>query len=287
MNTEVLNVIPIITPQKYFINQYGIPDAYCTNNLALYIEDNGYITMLIRNVNYKRFHNKVCITGFATSMSEYSMLSGPDFNHLEYQDIIYDWGVLPQYPTHWFGMEDIRFIDRYRLLITCPERNTSGIPCLFYGVIKNNVITLLQRLEPSRIEKNWLPYGNEDKLIYHVSPFTIKSIFKDDRMIIDIGEEQSKLEGYHGSTNCVPYKGELLFLTHLYTDKTVHRWVTFNPETLKVKVSKPFSYMKHSFIEINSSLQYYNGIYYVTLAIHEDKIYVVTFTKKMISQKFK
>ncbi len=281
MNIEVLNVIPIIIPEKLFIDRCNLYCGFCTNNLALHINHDGFITMLIRQVNYRRFGNQHCIVGSDKSISEYGLLVGKDLEHLEYYDIIYDWNYFPYRGTTWLGMEDIRFIDQTRLLITCPERNINGLPCIFYGILDGNIITLKEKLEPSYLEKNWLPY-NDTKVIYHVDPFTIKSIFNDDRQVIDIGEEQLKLKGYHGSTNAVPFKGELLFLTHLYTNRTLHRWVLFNPDTNSVKVSEPFSYFKYSYIEINSSLQFYNNVYYVTLAVHEDKIYVVTFTPEMI-----
>lgn len=191
-------------------------------------------------------------------------------------------------------MEDIRFINNDSLLVICSERNLNGKPCIFHAILHDNIITLTHKLEPSVIEKNWMPYNynNKDYVIYRVSPFTIKSIFDDDRRIINLNELLSvQLKDYHGSTNGVSFIGstnEVLFLIHKYTfnnqqSKILHRWLLFNPETETVRISEEFSFFKYSFLEFNCSLQYYDELYYLTLAVNEDKIYIVTFTPEMIN----
>jgi hypothetical protein len=294
MEIQTHNIIPIVVPQKYYVDHYRLHNAFFENNLSLYIH-NDDIILLIRHVNYRKFKNQNYTVGGPTSISHYSMMvgkmDGEKFGSLTHYDIIYDWNGFPDTYAYNTGMDDIRFINHRDLLIICCDRNISGKKCIFHATLDTNIITLRERLQPSVLEKNWMPYKHNDKdfVIYHVSPFTIKSIFEDDRKVISLPDTTNeKLQGYHGSTNGIAYKGNLLFLIHKWTEengctKINHRWVLFDPDNETVEVSDAFSFFKYTFLEFNCSIQFYNGLYYLSLAINEDKIYVVVLTADMIT----
>ena len=294
MEIQTHNIIPIVVPQKYYVDQYGLHNAYFENNLSLFIHGNKVI-LLIRQINYRKFKNQHYTLGSQHSISHYCMMvgnmDGDKFVNIVHYDIIYDWNNFTETDAQYKGMDDIRFINHKDLLVICSDRNVNLKPCLFHATLESNVITLRERLQPSVLEKNWMPYRYRDNyfVIYHVSPFTVKSIFNDDRRVIELDDNvNKKLEGYHGSTNGIEFKGELLFLIHRYTciygiSKIVHRWVMFDPIHDTVKVSEEFSFFNYSFLEFNCSIQYYNGLYYLSLAVNEDKIYVVVLTPDMIT----
>ena len=248
-----------------------MPNAYVENNISIKIKDEFII--LVRLVNYRKFHNHNFVVGQDKSYSKYVLLKGKSLDELEYYDIIYDWGNFEEHQSYWMGMDDIRFLDD-GLLVTCSERN-HGQPCQWYATLEKNIITLREKLQPSIIEKNWMPYDN--KVIYNVNPLTIKSIFSDDRMII---AEHSKLEGYQGSTNGVTYNGGKLFLIHTNDKKTYHRWLWINKDD--VKISEPFSFFKYSFHEFTCSLAFYQNVYYVSLGVNESSVYIIELTPEMI-----
>jgi len=294
MEIQTHNIIPIVVPQKYYIDQHGLHNAYFENNLSLFIQGDKVI-LLIRQINYRKFKNQHYIVGEQYSTTHYCMLvgtmDGEKFGTLTHYDIIYDWNGFPETNAFFKGMEDIRFINHKDLLIICCDRNTNCAPCIFHATLEGNTITLQTRLQPSVMEKNWMPYQhcNKDYVIYHVSPFTIKSIFEDDRRVINLPDiTNQQLKGYHGSTNGIPFKGNLLFLIHKLIDdngcsKMAHRWVLFDPDNETVKLSNEFSFFKYTFLEFNCSIKEYNGLYYLSLAINEDKIYVVVLTPDMIT----
>jgi hypothetical protein len=73
---------------------------------------------------------------------------------------------------------------------------------------------------PNKIEKNWMPFipkNSDPKVIYSLHPFKIKSIESEDFEEIQLSEWiKQKIEGYHGSTNGIPYNNQtILFLIHL------------------------------------------------------------------------
>ena len=268
--------IPIVVPQKHYVDQRGLDNAYHENNLALHIENN-HIIMLIRQVNYRKFHNQSFTVGESISKSHYCMLSGPGYDHLTFTDLIYDWNNFPSYNTYWLGMEDIRFINHDELLVTVPQCNSNGLPCLFLATLCNNKIVLKEKLSPSIQEKNWMPF--DDQVVYSVCPLVIKDLRKDHRRLVC----ENDLKNYHGSTNGIKYKDQWLFLIHRYhQNKVEHRWMLFDEVTEKMKVSEPFVFFTHSFLEFNSSLCWYEGMIHASLAVNEDKIYVAVINPKDI-----
>jgi hypothetical protein len=301
---KVINYIPLIGPERFFIDIRGLPNSYSDTNPSIYIDENNYIIILIRQVNYRKFSNKQFVLDQNTSISKYVMMYGHNFNNLETSQIEYDWNNFPKYNTYWEGMEDIRFINKNLLLVTVPERNINGMPCIFLAELITEKITekvtkikLLNKLEPSNIEKNWMPFhysdfdtnfdlyqNHQNLVIYSVSPFIIKSLYNDDRRLIPINNELvEKLQGYHGSTNGLNIHNmyqnqhDILFLIHKYETKTHHRWLKFNPQHNQVYLSEPFIFFTHSYIEFPCSLSWCNPDQQIviSLGVNDNKAYIV------------
>jgi predicted GH43/DUF377 family glycosyl hydrolase len=298
----IQNVSPIFTPQKQFIDRFGNANAYYPMNPSLYIAEDGQVTILVRRVNYRKFQDKQFILYEPKSISSYVILRGrmPEdgspicSSSMTCEELGSLWPAkYPSYPTYWLGMEDIRFCNQSTLLLTAPEKNPSGQPCIFLGTLDATHVHSITRCEPSSIEKNWMPYTEQNgsmKIIYNVNPFQIKDLTTDTKATIPLSNELTKeLEGYHGSTNGIPYKGcetWRLFLIHVNKERTYHKWLLYNPETTEVHVSKSFVFFEYSAIEFPCSLCEYNGVLYVSLGVNDDSAYIVAINPTSINSWF-
>ena len=127
------DVIPIIVPQICFKDRYNNMNNYAEMNPSIFIEEDGTTTILVRCVNYKKFNNKHFTLYQAHSNSVYYLLKGKitdsvklDVENFEYH-LIEPIFNLPNYPTYWFGLEDIRFINSNTILIYQGPRIESGL----------------------------------------------------------------------------------------------------------------------------------------------------------------
>lgn len=279
-NELIKEIYPIITPQLCFIDKFRQCNAYKNMNPAMYIDKDGLVTILVRNINYSKFYNKhftifeqgsnsfyIKITGSITN----SKLCLKDITHLICHK------TLPVYLTCWKGIEDIRFIDEKNILIIIPECNINGNPSVFRGVLEENNIHSISDCKPNIIEKNWLPYkfNQTYNVIYKLYPFTIKSIDNDDPIIIE--NSPIELKGCNGSTNGINIlnTNNILFLVHANLEKCYHRWMIFNPITNEIKVSKLFVFFTHSFIEFCCSLSEYQNQLYVGIGINDEQAFIL------------
>ena len=282
------NIIPIIVPQICFTDKYNNINNYVEMNPSLFIDENGNITILVRCVNYKKFINKEFTLHEQNSNSVYYILKGNiqgrgklDIENFEYKLLEFEYN-LPAYPTYWFGLEDIRFINFNTILVNVPELNEGGKPTLFKAELNDNKVTNFVSCKPNNtIEKNWMPYLNNklNKVIYSLDPFVIKSIENDDVQEIPILESiKNKLKGYHGSTNGIDINEnseEKLFLIHINREKTYHRWLIFNIQTNSIKLSDEFLFFKNTYIEFSCSLSRFKNNIYVSLGVNDDKAYII------------
>lgn len=276
----MINIIPLICPENHFINKNNQNDSYNDTNPSIFINSDGLIIILVRQVNYRKFSNRTFTLGQNKSISKYILLLGYDFAQLEARNIEYDWNNFQSYWSYWEGMEDIRFIDKEKILVTVPEKNIDGNPCIFLAElnITNSKIKLIKKLEPNKIEKNWMPYqyNNDVFVIYSLSPFFIKSLENDDKILIEIDQNMKELlQGYHGSTNAINFNDQLLFLIHKYDTKTEHRWLLFDPISNKVKLSNSFTFFKYSYIEFPCSLIWNKEKIIVSLGVNDNKAFIL------------
>jgi hypothetical protein len=290
------DIIPIIIPQVYFNDKYNDVNSYNEMNPSLFIEENGNITILVRCINYKKYESKLFTLYDTISNSIYYTITGK-INDKDKLDIEkFDYNILEYtytndiFPAYWKGLEDIRFIDKNNVLVIVPELNPLGNPSVFKAELINNQITNFISCNPNKVEKNWMPYfdNNVYKVIYRLNPFIIKSIENDDMQEIEIPELiKNKLEGYHGSTNGLYLnKFERLFLIHINKEKVIHRWIIFNIKTQNVLVSEEFTFFKNSYIEFNCSLSKYNDRIFITIGVNDNKSFIIETCKTDIMEIF-
>jgi hypothetical protein len=283
-------IYPIILPELLFTDRFNNPNLYVDMNPSLYICESGTVKILVRRVNYRKFNNKNFILYEHKSNSIYALLTGTLDGPLNLETFklstlenIYS---IPTYPTYWTGIEDIRFINESTILTSIPECNPSGAPAIFKATLDTEVHSHTI-CSPSTIEKNWMPYidhlGNQ-RVIYSLFPFTIKSIDIDDRQVIS---HIPALEGYHGSTNGIVYNNERLFLIHINKERTYHRWILFNPSTQTLRVSEPLTFFKHSHIEFTCSLAIYKDRIFVSLGVNDNSAFILELDKNNIDINFK
>jgi len=289
----ITSCCPVLTPQKQFQDRFNQPNAYLELNPSMHITPDGSITILVRRVNYRKFKDRQFTLYEPKSVSSYVVLRGtiPANNSplstisMTAEDLSWSWSAeYPSYPTYWLGMEDIRFCDASTILLTVPEKNPSGNPCIFRGTLEGSQIHTISRCDPSHTEKNWMPFTTVEgicKVIYNVQPFQVKDILTDSKETIPF--HTPDLQGYHGSTNGIIFGHSWrLFLIHTNKERSYHRWLLYNPETNEIRYSKPFVFFQYSYIEFPCSLCEYNGTIYISLGVNDDKAYILTVEKAEI-----
>ena len=284
---KILNINPIILPPILFKDKY-CDNSYIDTNPSMFIENNGDVKILIRRINYRKFINKSFITYKNFTDSKYSILTGKinenqplSIEDMTYNDINYEYKI-PTYSSYWYGLEDIRFINNNTILTIIPECNNKGNPSIFRATIDNTTLHSFISCYPDIIEKNWMPYSDNNgtqKVIYSLNPFKIKSIVDDDIQLINQSENiMELLKDYHGSTNGIEYgynSNCRLFLIHTSKEKSYHRWIIFNLNDLSLKISDEFTFFKHSYIEFTCSLCKYNDRIFVSIGINDDKAFII------------
>ncbi len=280
-------IFPIILPTPVFKSRFGISKNFVEMNPSLYIDTNGNTQILVRCVDYTKYRGNNFTLYNPKSNSLYYKLTGKITENLSLdsfrvEEVTVDYN-LPKHTTYWIGLEDIRFIDASNILVTVPELNESGLPCIFRAVLNGSTISSFVKCEPSKTEKNWMPFL--DKVLYSVHPFQIKSIDTNDITEINLPNNYV-LEGYHGSSNGIPYLNGILFLIHKNEDVVKHRWILFNPALNKVKVSEPFVFFSHSFIEFSCSIARYQDHIYVSLGVNDDKAFILKVSTYDIEASF-
>ena len=258
MNTiPTVNFVPIVCPQRQFHDRTGTPNAYVDTNPSLYVDASGNATVLVRQVNYRKFKDRSFFVGESQSRSEYYVLYGTYTNSkFTFQEAmpVSNETNLQRYPTYWYGPEDIRFIDHETILATYPELGPGGNPRIVVGnCTEQGKLHFTQLLEGQQVEKNWMPftYMNSPFVVYSVSPLRIRPLYVNEMITIHTLPE---LAGYHGSTNGIPFKSGHLFLIHKYETKTEHRWLYLQLHDRAVAYSEPFTFFEHSYIEFPCSL---------------------------------
>lgn len=271
---------PLILPQVLFRDKRGEPDAFIETNPALHIEPDGSFILLVRLINYRKFFDRSYKVGSATSLSLYHIchgrMSADGVPLIEKRSMLKVANRFPKYATVWFGYEDIRFLNSKQIIITYPELNPNGNARLVLADLSGCQATITTLLEPSRIEKNWMPFraGATDFVIYSVTPLAIKRLCVNDVTVVSSAAD-TLLAGYHGSSNGVPLDdGAFLFLIHVFRDRTTHRWLRFDPARRRYGISDEFVFLADSYIEFTCSLCVWNGACYVGLGVNDDKAFI-------------
>ena len=246
-------------------------------NPSLFIDADGNAKILVRRVDYQKFRDKQFILYNTSSHSSYLLLTGHMKDRIDsfrVEEIHIDFGM-PSYPTYWYGLEDIRFMDETTILVTVPECNPSGQPRIYKATLQGSRIHSFVLCSPHQIEKNWMPFtdleGNT-KVIYSVHPLRIKDV---ETEAYEDWESHEDLKDYHGSTNGISYGSMRLFLIHVNQERTHHRWLLLNLETRSIQYSKPFTFFRHSYIEFPLSLCEWNGKLWISMGVNDDRAFIV------------
>lgn len=288
-------IFPIIIPTEDYIDRFGNPNNFIEMNPSIYISNNGEYSILVRTVNYLKYkNNKFTVYGNCSTTKYYIMRGiitdgnlNLDSTTIQKLETVYN---IQRSTSLWYGIEDVRFVDRNTILACIPECN-NGSPGIFKAILRDNILTSFEKCSPSKIEKNWMPYidssVNKQRVIYSVMPFIIKSIQIDDREEIELDEKQRQdLSGWHGSSNGIDMFGQKLFLIHKNKDRVYNRWLLFDNNNRKVYYSSEFVFFKDSYIEFVCSLQEYDNRIYVSLGINDNKAFIIELDQYDIMKLF-
>lgn len=283
----IKRIVPLIFPKQQYKDRFGEPNAFVDMNPSMFIRPDGKVTLLVRRVNYRKYADKQFSLGSYPSQSKYLVATGnvADLTRWHIEPLRIHYGTMT-YPTYWSGPEDIRFITENQVLATIPECNPSGQPAMFEASLEGSQMHSVRPCHPRETEKNWMPY-TENRVVYSLSPFRVKGILEPELETVECNLPE--LEGYHGSTNGVPYRGDhRLFLVHINRERTYHRWLLFDPSKKTVQVSDEFVFFQHSYIEFPLSLCEHGGKLYVSLGVNDEAAYILeidvppTFQEKLI-----
>jgi hypothetical protein len=279
-------------PQIPFKNRYGFYSAFHEMNPAIYFDTtNNEWIVLVRGVNYEKLSNGTYALFASPAHSVYWIAHGLSLDKLKFDELKWDY-KLPTFGSYWNGIEDARFLDRRRILVTVPQLDSRGQPTIFCATISESLTNLenFQRCEPSeKVEKNWMPMPGGTHVIYNVCPLQFKPFDSDDEMFtVPLSDSQRELlEGFHGSTNGILWstsqglQGQL-YLVHKTVEiernehtssgeqpkRVVHRWLFLGADG-NVLVSQLFVFFQHSYIEFPCSLVKKESDVFVSLGVND------------------
>lgn len=293
------HIFPIIIKTECYQDRFENQNGFVEMNPSLYISEDGSYIILVRTVNYLKYpNNEFTVYGIKypepythVSNSRYIIMRGKindtfNLDNYDIQPLRTQYNISPSLSL-WSGVEDIRFITDKVVIACIPECN-DGVPCIFGGLLKDNILSSFMKCNPNVTEKNWMPYIHEKpKVIYSVSPFIIKSIIEDDKEEIKLSEEKLlNLSDWHGSSNGIDFRNSKIFLIHKSEERVYSRWLLFNPITKEVSYSKKFVFFKDSYLEFTCSLAKYNDKIYVSLGVNDNKAYIVQILQTEIMKLF-
>jgi len=269
---------PLIFPKAQYKDRFAEANAFVDMNPSMFIGADGQVTVLVRRVNYRKYADKQFSIGSYPSQSKYLVATGRigDLGQWSLAPLRVEYGMMT-YPSYWNGPEDIRFVSENEIIATIPECNRSGKPAIFRAQLEGPVMKSVKPCYPNETEKNWMPYtdsAGRRKVIYSLRPFRIKEVEAGDLETVDC--DLLELEGYHGSTNGVPYMGDKrLFLVHINRERTYHRWLLFCPSDQSVQISDEFVFFQHAYIEFPLSLCAHGGKLYVSMGVNDEAAYIL------------
>ena len=289
---SITSIHPIILPQELYTDRFQHRNSYIEMNPTMSIDSDGKVSILVRCINYRKFHNKEFILYEPYANSKYYILRGTidaqsplNLNSFTVEQLT-EHNTLPRYPTYWLGMEDIRMIDSQSILVTIPECNMGGNPSIFRAKLDENHVHSFQECYPNQTEKNWMPFTDKDgysRVIYSLNPFIIKEIESDTMTIYELSARMSsQLHNYHGSTNGIPYQdNKFLFLIHINKERTYHRWLIMGQHY--IGVSDEFVIFRHSYIEFPVSLCCVGERLFISMGVNDDKAFIIETNIKNIT----
>jgi hypothetical protein len=280
------SITPIFVPGTLYTDRFGNTNQYVEMNPAFWISSSGVFTILVRTVNYLKYKGNQFTVYGSSSRSIYHIVKG----HIEDGPLSLDEAEtslldvkvdVPTYPSLWYGLEDIRFVSETEVLACVPEMN-EGRPGLFKATLNSRTISEFQPCRPSYQEKNWMPFG-VNKVLYSVCPFHVKSIQEDVRQEVPLSDAQKReLEGWHGSSNGIPWCEGTLFLIHKNQERVYHRWLFYDNKQ-RIEISDPFVFFRESVLEFVCSLVEHKGRLFVSIGVNDNKAFVLELEKDTVN----
>jgi hypothetical protein len=290
----VVNTTLLLGPQLKLNDKFGAPNAFLEMNPSFWLNDDGSYVVLIRRVNYRKFadkrfvlYDRYCESKYLVFRGNWDMtkpfsLDGSSCSELEIVS------PFPLQATHWYGVEDIRFISETQVLGTFPQYNPGGQPAMYLCSFEGSKLTVLKQCQPSACEKNWMPVELFESVIYSCSPLRLKDIVTEEFTNVDTTPElDALLKGYHGSTNAIQCRNGFLTLIHKNEDRVVHRWLWISTSCYDVILSEPFVFFPHSYIEFPLSLVRQEGRLFVSLGVNDDKACLIELSSDDLFQFLK
>lgn len=143
------------------------------------------------------------------------------------------------------------------------------------------------------IEKNWLPFVQDDELylIYNTSPFTIikPNEFTGECTIVSKKEYHRDLWSLRGSAPPIPYKDGYIYVTHevawVNWRTYFHRIVTFNKNFEITRVSQPFIFTNLG-VEFCISILYNDGQFKFGVGIEDGRASIISISEEKMESLF-
>lgn len=166
------------------------------------------------------------------------------------------------------GIDDLRMFNEEHFICSHGNFNPNGLIEQCLGRIENGrVVSLIALKGPNtfRHEKNWMPFINDDKMhiIYMMHPFILYQIQPDGTMILvkEVVLSNLNMKNFRGSAGPIKYNHGWLATVHqVVSMHYIHRFVWFDEDFTKIKISRPF-YFERKGIEFNPGM-----------ALHEEGI---------------
>ncbi|MBX7066655.1 MAG: tetratricopeptide repeat protein [Parachlamydiales bacterium] len=249
----------------------GSEERYLPLNPSLTRTEDGY-AVICRSVNYKQKGAKEFHTndpdGYIRTRN-FLLHYDKEFKLLSSKEIVED---LPRerYPSSIvLGFEDCRIFEwNKELWFTTSARDTNpqGIPQISLCKLNGSEVERLIPLngpDPTRCEKNWLPFVQEGDLnfIYWYDPFIVykPNLFTGNCETVLEYRPNYDFSLFRGSAGPMPFDDGFLLLVHepvIFNDGTrcyVHRFVYTDKRFMVKLVSKPFTFI-HQGVEFCCSM---------------------------------
>lgn len=275
-------ILPIMAPWK---KMDGTQNRLREVNPSLHLlnQETGYFRGVVRLISYIKFPDQSFETWLYPTQSVNIGFEGhldrPDEWTFHDLDVDYD---RPVYPTHWQGVEDIRFLSSSQLVASVPELNADGEPSLFLITYRENTLSHFIPLPRfQHVEKNWMPFEDGKKFIYQIQPLRVydtESGTLSDPLFLN--GAPPGIDESHGSTNGVPWDQGWLFLIH---HGHQHRFFHLKNAGENPVFSTSFVLFATSHIEFICSLSHHHGLLWLSAGVNDDNAYLIAILPTDIS----